>query len=964
VSEETTQDAFASLGGRLDPATITVVGPYKGLRYFAAGGMAWLYEARHPQFPEKRLAVKLMKPEFAAMPAMRERFLREAQLLARVGHPHLVSVHSFGLDEATRCPYFAMDYIDGGTLADRLEAEGSLPVAAAAELFDRVLGALSALHREGVIHRDIKPSNILLWRSGEPMLADLGIARDTLALGASTTQHFIGSPKYSSPEQAHGMRLDPRTDVFSLGLSLFETLVGYHPYEDAKNVDTSSAASLIGLLALLYRDKQPIPLEFTREIPKAVRAVIRTAVEIPPERRFADADEMRRALRDAMRSADADGRESALGRSFAAGLGWLRAKGLRLALGAGALAVLATLVAGGYAGWSAYQRELARAELVRARRAVTALAPSDTALAGQLGEASALIDRNEPEAAIAAATRLCSELGQRFAASLDGPLADSATALQRAKFTVQHAQVGGDAWGALDALARDESRRAPHGSGEAACDSPLRLGEYAGALRDANGALAAALAGPELRKQVDEVRERGHGAALAPLVDAKTLADADTAYAAGDLPRAYELYLHADLSARAAELSQRLAPRLRDLSAAPEFAERRAAVSSALTRIVKLGTSTDPDALAAELEPAEAEARAALAGARSDVDAALAAAEQELAHARESGVAKAAIARGETQLAGARAAAEQERLVAAAVAAKSVQEESARQAKIVTEGAGAARGAREAALAARAQAVAAGAPERALAKGDDLVEKSDQRIAEGDPVRAVDGFGGAQKSFEAARDAAVETATRAADKARSAAAQARQRAVELGAAAEDLAPAEKAEQLAEQALAGGQPGEALARFGSAREVYERAPLRGAEERAAAARASALASGATAEALAKGDAALAQARDAKRTDEALRLLAAAEHAFGAAGVEAGKSAALAKRQLALSAQGRAVRAQAIQAELSAGRTALQEGDAALAAGDLATAAQRFTDASARFDEAEQAARSRTGGAAPQ
>src|SRR5262249_2821645 len=122
VSSDETQDAFASQSPRFDPTAVTVVGPYKGLRYFAAGGMAWLYEARHPPFPEKRLAVKLMKSEFAMMPQMRDRFLREAQLLARVGHPHLVSVHSFGVDETSRCPYFAMDYIDGGTLAERLDA--------------------------------------------------------------------------------------------------------------------------------------------------------------------------------------------------------------------------------------------------------------------------------------------------------------------------------------------------------------------------------------------------------------------------------------------------------------------------------------------------------------------------------------------------------------------------------------------------------------------------------------------------------------------------------------------------------------------------------------------------------------------------------------------------------------------------------------------------------------------------
>ena len=164
--------------------------------------MAWVYEARHPQFPEKRLAVKLMKPEFAAMPMMRDRFLREAQLLARIGHPHLVSVHSFGVDDAHALPVLR----DGlhRRRQPRGEARGrrsrcrSRPPG---ELYDRVLGALAALHREGVIHRDIKPLNIFLWRSGEPMLADLGIARDTASAPArrprSTTSGRPSTPRPS-----------------------------------------------------------------------------------------------------------------------------------------------------------------------------------------------------------------------------------------------------------------------------------------------------------------------------------------------------------------------------------------------------------------------------------------------------------------------------------------------------------------------------------------------------------------------------------------------------------------------------------------------------------------------------------------------------------------------------------------------------------------------------------------------
>ena len=961
MSSDETQDAFASQGARFDPTAVTVIGPYKGLRYFAAGGMAWLYEARHPQFPEKRLAVKLMKSEFAVMPQMRERFLREAQLLARVGHPHLVSVHSFGVDEASRSPYFAMDYIDGGTLAERLDAEGALPLHATGELFDRVLGALAALHLEGVIHRDIKPSNILLWRSGEPMLADLGIARDTQALGSSTTQHFIGSPKYSSPEQAHGLRLDPRTDVFSLGLSLFETLVGYHPYEDAKNVDTSSAASLIGLLALLYRDKKPIPLEFPREIPKAVRAVVRTAVEIEPDKRFSDANEMRRALRSAMRSAEESEGGGALTRGAGALFGWLGGNAARLGIGLGATAALAGLVWVGHTGWSAYQRDRARAELARVRQVVTAFAPEDAAVAGQLAAAAGEIDRDDPESALAHATALCVQLAPRAGTSVDAALADTGAALQGAEFTVRHAALGGDAWQELDQLAKDESRRAPPAAGAPACDAPLRLADYSLALRDANGALAAALAGAELRGKVGALREQSHAPELASRVDDKALADADAAFAANDLPRAFELYMHAALTARAADLAQRFAPQLREIAAAPEFAERRNDVSGALTRIVKLGTLRDFEALAAELEPTEAAAAAALVAVRGDVEGALAAAEQALAKARESGVAKDTVARGETALASARADAGKDRFTAAMASAVSLKDELAHQTAVVTEGAGAARGAREAALATRAAALALGAPERALAKGDALVEKADKLVAAGDPVKGVDALTGADKEFEAARSAAAAAATRAAEKVRAEAAAAKQKAGELGASAEDLAEGEQAEQRAEQALA-ATPVEAGQQFSAARDAFQRAPLRVAGERASQARAAAVAAGAAADALAVGDAALEQARAATAPADGLRLSGEAERAFAAAGADAGKANALAARQVALGAQGKAVRAQAVESDLRAGRAAIQDGDAALKKGDFAAAAERFTAARGMFEEAEKAALAR-GPAAP-
>ena len=955
MSSNEINETRGSFGPRFDPAAVTVVGPYHGVRYFAAGGMAWVYEARHPQFAEKRLAVKLMKPEFAAMPMMRDRFLREAQLLARIGHPHLVSVHSFGMDEASHCPYFAMDYIDGGNLAEKLEADGPLSVEAAGELYDRVLGALAALHQQGVIHRDIKPLNIFLWRSGEPMLADLGIARDTAAGGAATTQHYIGSPKYSSPEQANGLRIDVRSDIFSLGLSLFETLVGYHPYEDAKNVDTSSAASLIGLLAVLYRDKKPIPLEFPRDIPRALRAVIRRACEIQPDKRFADADEMRRALRNAVRSADSGG-DSTIAVQIAGASSWVQENGRRLALGIGGAVALAALVGAGYLGWGSLQRGNAQTILARARQAVAAIAPDDPVVANRVRAANEAIERDRPETAIGLLDAVCDDLAKRTGASLEKAVQGSAGTLQRTEFAVRHAGVGGAAWDQLAALAHDESKRAPRAGTEPACDAPLRLVEYSSALRDASRELDAALETPDLKARVSAARDAAHQTTLAPSIDSALLAEADRKFASVELPEALELYARAELGARAAELSQHYSAGLRDLAAAPEFAERRSQVSSALARIVKLGSLSDFDELAAELDPAAKDAAAAVDAVRGDVATAIAAADQALAHAREAGVSKDGLARGAAQLASAREDLGAERFAAALGSARGAAEELDGRSKRMTEGSASAQDALQAARAKRETAVAAGAGDRTLAKGDALMAKAQKLVEDGNPADAADVFASAETEFGSARNAAIATATKLATVVRDRAAAEKKRAGELGATAADLSNGDAAEQKGEEALAKGDFNGAQFVFGAARDAYRRAPLRVAGERAAQAREAAVSAGAAEDALASGDEALRGAPEAAQPEDALQLYATAEAAFtrardGAiAAAEKAKARVLQTKSDAQAARVKAQDAGVAEAEFADGDREAGLGDGALEKGDVVSAQEHFASARTAYQRA--------------
>ena len=208
-----------------------IAGRYRLDARLAAGGMGEVYQATHVELGRK-LALKLMRPELSKDPSFIERFRREAMTASRLGHPHIVDIIDSGRAEDGQF-YFVMEFLDGKTLS-ALADEGPVALPLALELATQIAQALEVAHRAGVVHRDLKPDNVIvLDRAGQPFvkLVDFGIAKVVEAGDRKLTTHglIMGTPQYMAPEQAAGLPIDARADVYALGLILFELLTGHPP---------------------------------------------------------------------------------------------------------------------------------------------------------------------------------------------------------------------------------------------------------------------------------------------------------------------------------------------------------------------------------------------------------------------------------------------------------------------------------------------------------------------------------------------------------------------------------------------------------------------------------------------------------------------------------------------------------------------------------------------------------------
>jgi predicted Ser/Thr protein kinase/dipeptidyl aminopeptidase/acylaminoacyl peptidase len=318
------------------------IGPYRVEREIGRGGMGVVFLARDPRL-ERDVAIKALPDHLAGDPERLARFEREARTLAQLSHPNVAGI--FGVEEHEGARYLVLEYVDGETLADRLD-RGALPTDEAIELGIEIARGLEAAHEAGVVHRDLKPANIKLTPDGRVKVLDFGLAKSSdvsrsssaLTQSPTLTTPFADSPTvagaimgtapYMSPEQARGRSVDKRTDLWSLGVVLYECLTGAGPFVGETATDS------IG--AILHRD-----VDFTRlprDAPEALRRVLRRCLERDKDRRLRDAADARLDLEEA-RSGPRDRAPAAP-----------RRRGRRVAAIAAALLVGAL---GVVAGWAA-----------------------------------------------------------------------------------------------------------------------------------------------------------------------------------------------------------------------------------------------------------------------------------------------------------------------------------------------------------------------------------------------------------------------------------------------------------------------------------------------------------------------------------------------------------------------------------------------------------------------------------
>src|SRR5262245_40222148 len=268
----------------IDPASIRTVGRFRVVRFVAEGGFAWVFEVVDSTLgPDARRALQMLKPGTEV-----ERFINEARQLAALNHPNLVQIYEFGRDEATDCAYFVMTFVPGGTLSERMRGTDGRSALTAAEIykvFEGVLSGLAALHQRGIVHRDIKPANVLLWLDGTAVLSDLGIAR----VGDSRmtrTGVAMGTALYMSPEQARGRVTGPPSDVFSLGLCLYQAFERKTVYDNLADLDSSSGQEVLLYLGSLIHAQRNFEFVFDAT-PPALQPVIERACAIDPGERYA-----------------------------------------------------------------------------------------------------------------------------------------------------------------------------------------------------------------------------------------------------------------------------------------------------------------------------------------------------------------------------------------------------------------------------------------------------------------------------------------------------------------------------------------------------------------------------------------------------------------------------------------------------------------------------------------------------
>ncbi|WP_457337991.1 protein kinase domain-containing protein, partial [Rhizobacter sp. P5_C2] len=372
------ESARRSAPAAASPAAPRQVGRYQITERIGRGGMASVYRAHDPGI-DRTIAIKFLHAAYCEEEEYRARFLREARAAGMLSHPNIVTVHDVGEIEGR--PYMAMELIEGEPMNELMARSGPMPIRDTLVIVLQLAKALDYAHAKGIVHRDIKPSNIMVLKGTSTVkVTDFGIAHVTT--GASSTHQtrvgdVLGTPQYMSPEQTKGSKVDGRSDLFSVGIILYQMLSGAAPFQ----------GDSIVALAMKIATEEPTPIDKLRTgLPLGVRRIVERCLAKQPERRFQTGQELAAAISQAMRDIEDDAREKEKPRILPLRVKWA------LMMGAIVFAVMAVTgavvnrqqTAAMMAQVTDYGASLSR--FIAAQNAVSALADEWVAVEVSVGE--------------------------------------------------------------------------------------------------------------------------------------------------------------------------------------------------------------------------------------------------------------------------------------------------------------------------------------------------------------------------------------------------------------------------------------------------------------------------------------------------------------------------------------------------------------------------------------------------